>query len=69
MALATTSVEDLLDLPLFQLEQVKDLPHAYQLSRRTSSLHVIFEAVRCGKPGARFNTISPGIIITRAGDK
>ncbi|CAB3733824.1 Levodione reductase [Paraburkholderia phenoliruptrix] len=63
-ALATTSVEDLLDLPLLQPAQVKDSLHAYQLSKRANSLRVMFESVRWGNRGARVNTISPGITIT-----
>ncbi|MCU9955590.1 SDR family oxidoreductase [Burkholderia sp. BKH01] len=63
-ALATTPVEDLLKLPLLQLDQVKDSLHAYQLSKRGNALRVMYEAVRWGKRGARVNTISPGIIIT-----
>ena len=63
-ALATTSVEDLLKLPLLQPDTVKDSLHAYQLSKRGNALRVMFEAVRWGKRGARVNTISPGIIIT-----
>jgi len=62
--LATTPVEELLALPMLQLNQVKDSLHAYQLSKRGNSLRVIAEAVRWGKRGARVNTISPGIIIT-----
>ena len=63
-ALATTPVEELLDLPMLQPGQVKDSLHAYQLSKRGNSLRVMAEAVRWGKRGARVNTISPGIIIT-----
>src|SRR4051812_34463103 len=63
-ALATTPVEALLKLPMLQLDQVTDSLHAYQLSKRSNSLRVMFEAVRWGKRGARINTISPGIIIT-----
>jgi NAD(P)-dependent dehydrogenase (short-subunit alcohol dehydrogenase family) len=63
-ALATTPTEELLSLPMLQLDQVKDSLHAYQLSKRGSSLRVMAEAVRWGKRGARVNTISPGIIIT-----
>jgi len=64
VALATTPVEDLLKLPLLQLDQVKDSLHAYQLSKRGNALRVMFEADRWGKRGARVNTISPGIIMT-----
>lgn len=63
-ALATTPVEELLQLPMLQPEQVKDSLHAYQLSKRGNSLRVMAEAVRWGARGARINTISPGIIIT-----
>ena len=63
-ALATTPVEELLRLPFLQPNEVKDSLHAYQLSKRGSSLRVMAEAVRWGKRGARVNTISPGIIMT-----
>ena len=64
MALATTPVEELLNLPMLQPDQVTDPLHAYQISKRGNSLRVMAEAVRWGKRGARVNTISPGIIIT-----
>lgn len=63
-ALATTPVEELLNLPMLQPGQVTDPLHAYQISKRGNSLRVTAEAVRWGKRGARVNTISPGIIIT-----
>src|SRR5277367_4215366 len=63
-ALATTPVEELLKLPMLQLDKVTDPLNAYQLSKRGNSLRVMAEAVRWGKRGARVNTISPGIIIT-----
>lgn len=63
-ALATTTADELLALPMLQLDQVKDSLHAYQLSKRGNSLRVKAEAVRWGKRGARVNTISPGIIVT-----
>ena len=63
-ALATTPADDLLALPMLQLDQVTDSLHAYQLSKRGNSLRVMAEAVRWGKRGARVNTISPGIIMT-----
>jgi NAD(P)-dependent dehydrogenase (short-subunit alcohol dehydrogenase family) len=62
--LATTPADQLLSLPMLQLDQVKDTLHAYQLSKRGNALRVMAEAVRWGKRGARINTISPGIIIT-----
>ena len=63
-ALAMTPVEELLSLPFFQPDQVTDLLHAYQISKRGNSLRVAAEAIRWGKRGGRVNTISPGIIIT-----
>jgi NAD(P)-dependent dehydrogenase (short-subunit alcohol dehydrogenase family) len=63
-ALALTPADELLALPMLQLDQVTDSLHAYQLSKRGNSLRVMAEAVRWGKRGARVNTISPGIIIT-----
>lgn len=62
--LATTPADDLLALPMLQLDQIKDPLHAYQISKRGNSLRVVAEAVRWGKRGARVNTISPGIIMT-----
>ncbi len=63
-ALATTAVEELLNLPMLQAELMTDSLYAYQVSKRANSLRVMAEAVRWGKRGARINTISPGIIIT-----
>src|SRR3954452_15217056 len=56
-ALATTPVEELLNLPFLQPDQVTDSLHAYQISKRGNSLRVMAEAVRWGKRGARINTI------------
>jgi NAD(P)-dependent dehydrogenase (short-subunit alcohol dehydrogenase family) len=63
-ALATTPVDELLDLPLLQPDRVPDSLHAYQISKRGNSLRVMAEAVRWGARGGRVNTISPGIVIT-----
>ena len=63
-ALATTPVEEVLNLPFLQPDQVTDSLHAYQLSKRGNSLRVMAEAVRWGRRGARIKTISPGIIMT-----
>jgi NAD(P)-dependent dehydrogenase (short-subunit alcohol dehydrogenase family) len=63
-ALATTPVEELLELPMLAPDRISDPLHAYQLAKRGNSLRVMAEAVRWGKRGARINTISPGIIIT-----
>jgi NAD(P)-dependent dehydrogenase (short-subunit alcohol dehydrogenase family) len=63
-ALATTPVDELLDLELLQPDRVPDSLHAYQISKRGNSLRVMAEAVHWGARGARVNTISPGIVIT-----
>ena len=61
-ALATTSVEELLELPF--LKEIDDTLKAYQYSKRCNVLRVMFEATRWGRRGATINSISPGIIIT-----
>lgn len=63
-ALATTPVDELLQLPFLQPDQISGSLHAYQLSKRGNSLRVMAEALRWGKRTARINTISPGIIMT-----
>ncbi|WP_345474220.1 SDR family oxidoreductase [Glutamicibacter ectropisis] len=63
-ALATTPVDQLLELPLLREENLSDGLHAYQLSKRANVLRVQAEAVRWAQRGARVNAISPGIIIT-----
>jgi NAD(P)-dependent dehydrogenase (short-subunit alcohol dehydrogenase family) len=63
-ALATTPVEQLLDLPFLSPGAVRDSLHAYQLSKRGNALRVMAQAVEWGRRGARLNTISPGIIMT-----
>jgi NAD(P)-dependent dehydrogenase (short-subunit alcohol dehydrogenase family) len=67
-ALAMTPTDELLALAMLQPDQVTDPLHAYQLSKRGNALRVMAEAVRWGKRGARVNTISPGIVITPAGE-
>lgn len=62
--LATTPVDELLDLPMLQPDQLSDGLHAYQVSKRANGLRVRAEAVRWGERGARVNAISPGIVIT-----
>jgi len=63
-ALATTPVDQLLELPLLHEENLRDGLHAYQLSKRANVLRVQAEAVRWAQRGSRVNAISPGIIIT-----
>ncbi|KPY52293.1 Short chain dehydrogenase [Pseudomonas syringae pv. solidagae] len=48
-ALATTSVDALLALPMLHETQITDPLHAYQLSKRGNALRVMAEAVRWGK--------------------
>lgn len=63
-ALATTPVEELLNLPFLQPETIENASLAYMYSKRANSLRVTAEAVKWANNGARLNTISPGIIIT-----
>lgn len=62
--LACTPAEELLALPLFQPDNIRDTLHAYQLAKRCNEKRVMMEAVRWGARGARVNSISPGIIVT-----
>lgn len=62
--LATTPTEELLDLEVLQVENIKDTLHAYQLAKRCNEKRVMYEAVKWGEKGARINSISPGIIVT-----
>ena len=61
-AMATTPVEELLELPF--LKAIDDTLKAYQYSKRCNVLRVMMEATRWGRRGATVNSISPGIIIT-----
>ena len=61
-ALATTPVEELLELPF--LKAINDTLKAYQYSKRCNVLRVMYEATRWGRRRATINSISPGIIIT-----
>ncbi|MBP5699544.1 MAG: SDR family oxidoreductase, partial [Methanobrevibacter sp.] len=62
--LATTPTEELLDLEVLQVENIKDTLHAYQLAKRCNVKRVMYEACNWGEKGARINSISPGIIVT-----
>ena len=62
--LATTPCEDLLKLPLLQVENVKDTLHAYKLAKRCNEKRVMAEAVKWGTRGARINAVAPGIVVT-----
>lgn len=62
--LATTPVEELLQLEMLKAANIKDTLHAYQMAKRANGKRVMAEAVKWGERGARVNSISPGIIIT-----
>jgi NAD(P)-dependent dehydrogenase (short-subunit alcohol dehydrogenase family) len=62
--LATTPTDELLNLELLKVENIKDTLHAYQMAKRCNVKRVMAEAVKWGEKGARINSISPGIIIT-----
>jgi NAD(P)-dependent dehydrogenase (short-subunit alcohol dehydrogenase family) len=57
-ALAMTPADELLGLPMLQLDYVKDSLHAYQLSKRGNALRVMAGAMRWGKRGAHASTRS-----------
>ena len=63
--LACTPAEELLSLDMLQPRNIRDELHAYQLAKRCNEKRVMAEAVRWGRRGARVNSISPGIIVTR----
>lgn len=62
--LATTPVDELLNLEILQGKNIKDTLHAYQLAKRCNEKRVMYEANNWAKRGARLNSISPGIIVT-----
>jgi NAD(P)-dependent dehydrogenase (short-subunit alcohol dehydrogenase family) len=62
--LATTPVDELLDLPMLQADQISDSYHAYQIAKHGCTLRVMAEAIRWGERNARVNAVSPGIIET-----
>lgn len=64
LLLATTPTEDLLNLEILQIKNIKDTLHAYQIAKRCNEKRVMAEAVKWGERGARLNDIAPGIIVT-----
>lgn len=62
--LATAPTEELLNLPLLQVENIKDTLHAYQMAKRCNEKRVMAQSVEWGKRGARLNAIAPGIVVT-----
>ena len=63
--LACTPTEELLKLDILQPENIKDTLHSYQMAKRCNEKRVMAESVKWGEKGARINSISPGIIVTR----
>ncbi len=62
--LAITPTEELLNLEVLKVNNIKDTLHAYQMAKRCNVKRVMAEAVNWGRRGARINSISPGIIVT-----
>ena len=62
--LACTPTEELLNLEVLKVQNIKNTLHAYQMAKRCNMKRVMAEAVKWGKRGARINSISPGIIVT-----
>ena len=62
--LAMTPAEELLNLEILQLENIRDTLHAYQMAKRCNEKRTMAEAVKWGARGARLNDIAPGIIVT-----
>lgn len=62
--LAITPTDELLNLEILKVENIKETLHAYQMAKRCNVKRVMAEAVKWGERGARINSISPGIIIT-----
>ena len=62
--LATTPTEELLDLEVLRIKNIKDTLHAYQLAKRCNVKRVMGCAVKWGEKGARINSIPPGIVVT-----
>ena len=62
--LAMTPAEELLNLEILQLENIRDTLHAYQMAKRCNEKRVMAECIKWGQRGARLNAIAPGIIVT-----
>lgn len=63
-ALAYTTADDLLKLPILSAEVVPNSGAAYGISKRANHLRVQAASLDWGERGARVNSISPGIILT-----
>jgi NAD(P)-dependent dehydrogenase (short-subunit alcohol dehydrogenase family) len=68
-ALATTPVDELLELDLLEQERFHDSLKAYELAKRGASLRMAAESVRWARRGARLNAVSPGIVGTPLSEK
>jgi len=62
--LAMTPTEELLNLDILQVQNIRDTLQAYQMAKRCNVKRVMAESVKWGERGARLNSISPGIIVT-----
>lgn len=62
--LACTPTDELLNLEVLKVENIRDTLHAYQMAKRCNVKRVMSESVKWGAKGARVNSISPGIIVT-----
>ena len=62
--LAMTPAEELLNLDILQVQNIRDTLQAYQMAKRCNVKRVMAESVKWGERGARLNSISPGIIVT-----
>jgi NAD(P)-dependent dehydrogenase (short-subunit alcohol dehydrogenase family) len=66
--LATTPIDDLLDLPDLAADALTDPGMAYVVAKRGNQLRVKAASVTWGARGARVNSISPGVIATPMGN-
>jgi meso-butanediol dehydrogenase/(S,S)-butanediol dehydrogenase/diacetyl reductase len=69
LALANTSVAELLALPCLSAEHIDNPGTAYTVAKRANQVRVQSASVLWGARGARVNSISPGIISTRMGQE
>jgi len=63
-ALATAPVDELLELPFVNAENIPNSVRAYEFSKRANHLRMQGVAVQWREKGARANSISPGVIMT-----
>jgi NAD(P)-dependent dehydrogenase (short-subunit alcohol dehydrogenase family) len=63
-ALATAPVDELLEMPFVNGENIPNSVRAYEFSKRANHLRMQGVAVQWREKGARANSISPGVIMT-----